>query len=671
MYFKIFLQQLKRGGKRTALYILLLTAVTAFFVMSVNLYRSSTQNLASLEDTYSTIAVMELKGDVNYWGELTEPGRESYMGYKSVAVNGYDFSKIVSADSVIDWDLREQYGAYIENEPALEHETYVMAHEDIIRFRLKGNEPVEIPILWETSRPQIGEPIELEVLDSAAGCYRYSGTFLTQALAMYLDGDWENYFDDVQRLNDNDRTDAVILYPGVEYVVTTWMNAGWWPSEEHGVYEYTGRIHPESDFVVETHPLLLPGDLYYGRDGLRVGYHVDSEFTTWDNTHSQPFPIQRWEDVENDAELSAYFEGAWEGVKIQTSTYNVTLTNDITGVPVYHLGGAYLKDGRTITEEEYESGAKVCMISDELAYLQGWSIGDTLDMQFFVPAAIPHSNDEWSSVQPIWHKETEGFFDRGEYEIVGIYAQTPTTGNSGIDRSTLAMAWNTIYVPHNSVENATPDEELPVHAALLTIWLENGTIDSFLDDMEMLGITEAKEGQYNPTFTFFDQGYSLVQPGLEAMHGTAALLLALSSVLLVVTCLLLAYFFAQSQKQSVGIFRMLGGSKGKSVLAVLACALVVAASGTVIGALAGHVLTERVGGEIMATSLTRSEEAGAFQAFVLDAGQEKEPLSVTPDTVLTAVGASIALTLPVALILCFVMLYIHKEPRALLPKGEN
>ena len=671
MHFKIFLQQLKRGGKRTALYISLLTAVTAFFVMSVNLYRSSTQNLKSLNDTYSTIAVMELKGDVNYFGELTEPGSESYMGYKSVAVNGYDFSEIVSADSVIDWDLREQYGAYIENEPALVHETYVMAHQDIIRFRLKGNEPVEIPILWESSRPQIGEPIELEVLDSAAGCYRYSGIFLPESIAMYFDGDWENYHDDIQHLNGNDRTDVVILYPGVEYVVTTGMNAGWWPTEEHGVYEYTGRIHPESDFSTGDPPILQPIELGYGRDNWRVGYHIDSEFNTWDYTPSQPFPIQRWEDVENDAQLSSFFEGAWKGVKIQTSTYNVTLTNDITGVPVYHLGGAYLKEGRAITEEEYESGAKVCMISDELAYLQGWSVGDTLDMQFFVFEAFPQSNSEWSYVQAIWHKETEGFFGRGEYEIVGIYAQTPTTGNSGIDRSTLAMAWNTIYVPHNSVENATPDEELPVHAALLTIWLENGTIDHFLDDMEGLGIMEAKEGQYNPTFTFFDQGYSLVQPGLEAMHGTAALLLALSSVLLGVTVILMAYFFAQSFKQSVGIFRMLGGSKSKSILAVLICALVVAASGAALGALAGHVLTEHVGGEIMATSLTQSETAGAFQAFVLDAGQEKEPLSVTPDAVLTALGALLALVLPVMLILCFVLLYIHKEPRALLPKGEN
>lgn len=671
MPFKIFLQQLKRGRTRTTLYILLLTAVTAFFVMSVNLYRISTQNLASLHDTYSTIAVMELMGDVNTFGELTEPGNENYLGYKSVAVNGYDFSEIVAADSVKDWDLREQYGAYIENEPALVHETYVMAHEDIIRFRLKGEEPVEIPILWEFSSPSTGDPIELDILDSAAGCYRYSGTFLPESIVMYFDEGWETYHDEVQRLNGSDRTDAVILYPGVEYVVTTGMNAGWWPTEEHGVYEYTGKLDLDSDFSVSDHPILQPTAIDYGRDNYRVGYHIDSEFTTWANTRTQPFPIQRWEDVETQPELKAYFEGAWEGVRIQTATYNVTLTNDITGVPVYHLGGAYLKDGRAITQEEYESGAKVCMISDKLAYLQGWSVGDTLDMQLFAFDAFPQSNSEWSYEQAIWHKETEGFFDRGSYEIVGIYAQTPITGNSGIDRSTLSMTWNTIYVPHNSVENATPDEKLPVHAALLTIWLENGTIDSFLHDMETLGITDVKEGQYTPVFTFFDQGYSLVQPGLEAMHGTAELLLALSSLLLVFTCLLLAYFFAQNQKQSVGIFRMLGGSKSEAVLAVLLCALVVAVSGALLGAWAGHVLTECVGGEIMATNLAQSEAAGAFQAFVLDAAQEKEPLSITPDIALTAVGAGMALTLPMVLILCFVLCYIHKEPRALLPRGEN
>lgn len=60
MHMKIFMQQLRRGKKRTGLYILLLSAVMAFFVMSVNLYKNSVTNLESVEENYSTVALMEL-----------------------------------------------------------------------------------------------------------------------------------------------------------------------------------------------------------------------------------------------------------------------------------------------------------------------------------------------------------------------------------------------------------------------------------------------------------------------------------------------------------------------------------------------------------------------------------------------------------------------------------
>ena len=60
-----------------------------------------------------------------------------------------------------------------------------------------------------------------------------------------------------------------------------------------------------------------------------------------------------------------------------------------------------------------------------------------------------------------------------------------------------------------------------MHGALFSLKLENGSIDRFLSEMEQLGLTQEKEGCYNPVFTFYDQGYSLVEPGLRAMNSTA------------------------------------------------------------------------------------------------------------------------------------------------------
>ena len=539
---------------------------------------------------------------------------------------------------------------------------WVMADRDVFRFKIMGDEPIELPIRWDTSQPDPKFNIELEVTE-AAGCYQYGTTFSFDGIDQFYAGRYAYYEEQVKRINRSEETDKIILYPGVEYITTTWTSTEWVRSaQDPNKFVYDGYREGAR---------LYPNYVEYGN----IDFHVDYSRTaeqigrTTSAEAGQPFPIQRWEDVQNDSELKAYYDGLWEAMPIQNGTFNVCLTDDMSGIPAYHLGGASLHSGRVITPEEYDSGAKVCMVSKQQANLQKWEIGDKLTMNFYAFEAFPNNNNEWYDDQAVWHRETEGFFYSDTYEIVGIYDKSPTTGNSGIARSTLSMPWNTIYIPHNAVENTKPVEELPVHGALLTIWLENGSVDTFLADMEAKGFTKTKEGQYNTAFTFYDQGYSQVRPGLEAMRSTARLLLTLSSVLLAVTVILMAYFFAQSFKQSVGIFRMLGGSKVSAVCALLVCALMVTLAGAAIGGLTGQALAQGVGIEILKDNIARSEMNAIFQAFVLNRDEPIE-LSVEANALLTVKAACVALAFPAAMLL-FVGLYIKKEPRALLPKGEG
>lgn len=466
------------------------------------------------------------------------------------------------------------------------------------------------------------------------------------------------YAEQVKKLNRNDETDYVTLYPGVEYIAGTWMTSGWHTTEDsNGLLVGIRRFHPSY--------------IDYFSEGFYVSYGKKENVDAVKGMDAgQPFPIARWEDVQNDPVLKEQWIGAWEAMKYNTCAYTVCLTDDITGVPVFHLGGAFLADGRMITEEEYQTGAKVCMVSKEMAKLQGWRVGDKLDMDFFQFEAFPNNNTtEWDS-QPVYHKNTEGFFDSGEYELIGIFDQKTLVGNSGIAASTLTMAWNTIYIPHTAVQNTLPEEEPPVHGALLTIWLRNGAIDDFLADMDALGITEEKDGQYNPTFTFYDQGYSVIQPSLQSMHSTAELLLVLSALLLVITCVLLAYFFAQNQKHNIGIFRMLGGKKQQALVAVLVCAMMITVIGAVPGAVIGHTLVEQVGETMLTGDLVENEKTAALRAYVLAAEENNTvQLGVQADSALSVMAGLTALLFPL-LILAFVIGYIGKEPRELLPKNK-
>ena len=69
MYRKIFIEQRKRSKKTAVYFWLLLIVATAFFVTSMKLYRNSIRNLQISENTCSTLAVIELYGEVDQYGK--------------------------------------------------------------------------------------------------------------------------------------------------------------------------------------------------------------------------------------------------------------------------------------------------------------------------------------------------------------------------------------------------------------------------------------------------------------------------------------------------------------------------------------------------------------------------------------------------------------------------
>lgn len=190
--------------------------------------------------------------------------------------------------------------------------------------------------------------------------------------------------------------------------------------------------------------------------------------------------------------------------------------------------------------------------------------------------------------------------------------------------------------------------------------------------MDALGLTEYREDRYNPSFAFYDQGYSIIQPSLQAMNSTSKLLLILSSVFLLVVSALLAYFFAQNQKQSVGILRMLGGSKMRAMLGVLACGLLLVTVGALCGALLGHSFCGAAGEGILNSQMEEQAITQPFRAFVLtEETSVAEQLSVHGIPSLTAAAGLAGAVLFLLLLLCNLLAYIHKEPRELLPKAKQ
>ena len=665
MHRKIFIDQLKRS-KKTVVYFWLLLIAATFFVTSMNLYYNSTSNLQLSENTFSTLAVTELYGEVDRYGELVERNSDAHIGYQAVGVKGYDIAPILQSDAVESYDLRSQYGAYIEACPVMgyapqvsgdgtETPAWYMQSNNVIRFRIRGKEPFELEYHpYDIYHPQT-LPFGLEVLDDAAGCFAYPNTLYYSDLGFEPE-EWEAHAQDIKAFNQTDDTDRLILYPDVEYIAILQAHGPWLWTEDGTLVYSTDRI--DDNFAFAT-PAQDYQNLRLTYDGSREGM----EYETGDT----PFPIQRWEDVQNDPKLKDYFEDLWQDIHIQQYTHSVVATNDLSSVPAFHLGSAAISEGRPITPEEYASGAKVCVISEQVAENQQWKVGDKLNMQLFESDYIP--NAPFVPKQPIYDAQETPFVSEGEYEIVGIYSLYPYTGYAELAPDTLDFSPHTIFVPTNSIAKPREQKDLLIHGSTFSVKIKNGSVEAFLDDMEVNGLTTPQPNQYTPHFTFYDQGYSAVKSSLLSMNSTAKLLLLLSSILLLMVCILAAYFFWQNQRQTVGIFRLLGGTKKQAISAVLLCAMVLTVLGAAAGAVTGYGMAYIVGNGIMKENIEEIEMDMSQDNDISALTEQQSNIRIKADLPVTLQACGAVLLFP-AFLLGFAAPDLKKEPRELLPKNK-
>ena len=591
---------------------------------------------------------------------------------------------IITAPSVKKYELRARYGAFNEDNIVVRYndkkQAIPICDEDIIRFKIvtEHQKEAEADKEWNDvefvddgryrihtfsfvdSDTHTSRKYNLDIIESAINVFDY------EKLPILFNISLDNIYTTTPLTDTNslmpsaeyaDKPDCIILEPNTEYIASI---SGL--SSSSNTFNAANSLYKIQTFGVARDKFFRSNYYCYS-----IGR---SEYVSWDYPYENPFWIYEYDELKSKPEMLKKYEQIARAYYINSRSFGVMTTNDLTGIPAFHLGNMFIPEGRMITEEEYASGAKVCMISTDLAKLQGWNVGDKIDFSFYEYNNFVNATIWGSRLSPRYtYTDPDHFFDNGEYEIVGTYNVRPLTGTSAVSASAVSVPWNTIYIPEKSLENAPAEEDRPVTGALLTIWLENGKIEPFIERMNGLGITGAKRGDYEARFTFYDQGYSRIQPSLEALSGTAELLLILSSSLLVIAALLLAFFYAQSQKQSIGTMRLLGCSKARAFAAVMLSALIIAVTGALIGAAIGHALTASVGESIMANANQTPDEFLAFSAYLAESTQVEVEFALGADAKVSLLTCLAALGLFIAGTLVFVLRYLGKGPRELLPRA--
>ncbi len=565
MTFRAAVKQTFRTPVKSMLFFLLLCLCAGLLVMGINLFASSTQALADISQSYQTVGTLQQMPDsthteiIDYFGEST-------------FVDTPEYHTVIPQDA-------------LENLPTLL--------------------PVENrPLVYSTG-------------------VKEDGTSLITGTLMY-----PSYCVTFSPLEDGDSTDSAFLeahaQEGTGFVLQVEVySIQWGVSLEEAV---PGLLYWPED--LETYPAHLEKGKKY------VAYAGPQSSPDQFAFQVQPIPLHSSGNKTSSAmeyapqlvyEITEQFDTSEEAAMFQALEKNKSLlsddssssflfptvpTNSLSLLDPFYQGDVSIKSGREITQEEFATGAKVCLIPESLAsdpvpgggdqtyhnYLQ---VGDTISLTWLGASygAAPGNVflGRKMPIVPFYTGEPLQETAGGQYEIVGIYT-TQRAGSNGM----LNLGYNQVIVPSKSFDFDSLNilSGGPLDPANVSFQLENNTAEQFVEALDGLGYGEILSVKIQ------DQGYSVIKKGLDAVYLVALILLISGGISSLSLLVFFVYLQISRQKRETAIRRSLGVGKVKCMGMMLSCVLLVALPGIGLGAAAGHCLTGSVSSRIYEQSKT-------------------------------------------------------------------
>ena len=324
--------------------------------------------------------------------------------------------------------------------------------------------------------------------------------------------------------------------------------------------------------------------------------------------------------VENFLAENEDWQRALEDIEINCHTFPVIGVEKLDYIADFARGLARVTQGRDFTQEELESGARVCIISEQTAQMNGLQVGDTIEPQFYnYDYNVPYQtyvSDGSNTVLPnayYYNANTAFDGDPVAYTVIGLYRQDDAWGDA--TENIYAFTPNTIFVPESSV---TSDMDYGTQGVFRTVILKNGCIEAFDaiisdNDFEpMHGLEELRE-----IFAYYDQGYSQVA---ESFYNYQTLARQVMAVGITVYGMILALFlllYPARQGKTLRTMAGLGAPRRDKIAHVCLSALGILLPGTVLGAVLALVLWGPVVGRLLTAgnaAFSLSLDLGALAA---------------------------------------------------------
>ena len=206
--------------------------------------------------------------------------------------------------------------------------------------------------------------------------------------------------------------------------------------------------------------------------------------------------------------------------KINSQLLYVTGIDALQGVYQFAYQYASVIDGRDMTRTEYESGAKVCLISSSFAKKNHLKIGDSIPLELY-------DNDVVSNGHPILDDSSVGMEFLYEikapdavehYTIVGLYESPEWEFNK------YCFTPNTVFVPEKSLPAQGGTSGVEYAASVI---LKNGSNALFLEALKEAGIKENK-------YVIHDNGYPEYMESLMLLQKDTLMVLIVCTLLFLV-----------------------------------------------------------------------------------------------------------------------------------------
>ena len=324
----------------------------------------------------------------------------------------------------------------------------------------------------------------------------------------------------------------------------------------------------------------------YNKNGERVADEIDID-TPWEEVTEGYYNTPR----------GKRWLAMMEGYQRFKQTIPVTPTNNTNLLMAFYNGDAVVSEGRDITDEEYSSGRRVCLVSRTFAQNNNLHVGDQLTLPLYYANYDSPTNLNFSynggggmSFSLINAKgEVYSVFDSDTYTIVGVYEGY----GFGFD-----LGWNEVIIPTAAIMYSDEDNIVaysPMKASNTSFQIPNGGIEAFMEEWNKLGIT-------NLDIQFFDKGYTKLKAGLDAMKNVSFVLLLSGAATMLLILVFFTYLFISKQKKRTAIERSLGMSKSLCGLSLLAGIMLIVLLGGFSGGAASYLISSAVQEQIIAIS---------------------------------------------------------------------